>query len=206
MRRVVPFLLLLALAAGCGKGESAPVPEGPKEPAFSETSPDDTLAWVAARRVALHTNDDTDNGPALKAAFESMKGRSLSWPAKVAQINLDGTFSLTSHSVTTDPPGPRGEEKREWHCRVAFKPFKPGAAIPEDAPFVRSPEPGFPSAGGDWTAKAKRGQAVKVTGTVAAVQLHRRAWVTGYGMNDRVVHSELAITLHLEGGTVSPEK
>jgi hypothetical protein len=205
MRRLILMLMLVATVAGCGKGDSAPPPP-PKEPGFSEDSPEDTLAWVAMQRAAISTTDDADKTPALRAAFETMKGRSVNWPAKLAQPNLDSTFSISAYSLTTDPPGPKGEEKREWHHVIACKPFVPGAAIPEDALFVRVSEPGFPSAGGDWSRSTKRGMALRLTGTVAAVQLHRRSWVTGYGLRDRVVHSELAITLHIEGGTVAAAK
>jgi hypothetical protein len=205
MRRVI-LLFVLAAAAGCGKNSAAPAPEAPREPGFSEDSPEDTLAWLAGVRAASHTADDAEVPPGLKAAAESMKGRALQWPAKVAERNLDNTFGLVAYSLNTDPPGPRGEEAREWHTLIACKPFNAGAAIPEDAPFVRTPDPGFPPSAGDWTRGVKRGGAVRLAGTVAAVQLHRRSWVTGYGVRDRIVHSELGLTLHLSDAAVSPPK
>lgn len=203
MRRIV-FVLMLALAAGCGKKTAPTAPPAPSEPAFDEDNPERTLVWLAAQRNALDAAGDKDAGEKFKALADSMKGRAINWPGTLTEINSDKTYGLTAYTLHTDPPEPRSEEKRERHYAIVCKPFESGVPIADNAPFVRRPEIGFPSGGGDWHRDARPGLPVKLTGTIAAVQLHRNSWVTGYGVKDRVVHTEVGITLHIAGGAVAP--
>jgi len=205
MRRI-GFLLMLALAAGCGKKTAPTAAPEPSVAAFAEDDPERTLAWLAAQRNALDAAGDKDSAEKFKALAETMKGRTINWPGEIVQINSDKTYGVTAWTLHTDPPEPRGEETRERHYVLVCKPLEPGVPLPENAPFVRRPEVGFPSGAGDWHNAARPGLPVKLTGTVAAVQLHRNSWVTGYGVKDRVVHTEVGITLHLAGGTVVPTK
>jgi hypothetical protein len=201
------FVLILgaALAAGCAKKtSSAPTPPAaPSDAAFAEDNPDNTLAWLAAQRTALNPTDDK-NGDKFKAVAESMKGRSVNWPCTITHPNVDKTYGVTAFTLTADPPAGKSEEKREWRYVVVCKPLEPGAPIRDDDPLVRKQDPGFPLNPADWQPNAKAGAPVRLTGTVAAVQLHRKSWVTGYGIQDRVVHTEIGITLHLTDGSISP--
>jgi hypothetical protein len=204
------FILILApaLALGCAKRQAAsgPTKPEPSDAAFAADSPENTLSWLAAQRGALQQSGDLEAAEKFKAVAESMKGRQIDWPRKLAQAEPDGTGTLLASTLDAEPPGPRGEERREWQYVMVCRPFDPAARLADDAPLVRRPEVGFPLAPGDWSRAAKAGAPVRLTGTVAAVQLHRRSWVTGYGIQDRVVHTEIGITLHLADGTVSPAK
>ncbi len=196
------LLLPLALAAGCGKKDTGPTKPAPSDAAFAENSPDNTLAWLAAQQNALDAAADKDSAEKFKALAESMKGRTLTWPGTLSHTTLDKTYCLTAYSLHTDPPEPKGEEKRERHYALICKPFEPGVALLDDAPFVRKLKVGFPSGPG-WPDNAKAGKALQITGTIAAVQVHRHSWVTGYGIKDRVVHTEVGVTLHLTDGVIT---
>jgi hypothetical protein len=195
--------LVPALALGCAKKQVAAVaaPSGPSDAAFAADSPDNTLAWLVAQRGALQQPGDAAAGEKFKAVAESMKGRPLDWPARLAE-SPEATGTLLAYTLDAEPPGPKSEERREWHYVLVCRPFDAAARLVDDAPLVRRPEVGFPLAPGDWS-RAKPGTPVRLTGTVAAVQLHRRSWVTGYGIQDRVVHTEIGITLHLADGAIS---
>jgi hypothetical protein len=202
------FVLALvpALALGCAKKQVAAVaaPSGPSDAAFAGDSPDNTLAWLVAQRGALRPSGDAEAGEKFKAVIESMKGRTLDWPARLAE-SPEGTGTLLAYTLDAEPPGPRGEERRDWHYILVCRPFDAAARLVDDAPLVRRPEVGFTLAPGDW-GRARPGTPVRLTGNVAAVQLHRRSWVTGYGIQDRVVHTEIGVTLHLTDGVLSPAR
>jgi hypothetical protein len=204
------FILIVvpALALGCAKRQAAsgPTKPEPSDAAFAADSPENTLAWLASQRGALQQSGDPDAAEKFKAVAESVKGRQLDWPGKLAQAEPDNTGTLLTYTLDAEPPGPRSEERREWHYVLVCRPFDPATRLVDDAPLVRRPEVGFPLAPADWARSAKAGAPVQLTGAVAAVQLHRRSWVTGYGIQDRVVHTEIGITLHLAGGTISPAK
>lgn len=202
MRRVA-LVVVLALAVGCKTKNQPPAPPAPSEPAFSEDSAENTLIWLAGQRNALDVAGDTESDK-FKAVAETMKGRSIAWPGKLASINSDRTYGLTAYTLHTDPPEPRSEETRERHYAMVCKPAEMGVAFADNAPFVRKPDLGFPSGAGDWHNRAKPGLPVTITGTIAAVQLHRNSWVTGYGAKDRVVHTEVGITLHIANGVIAP--
>lgn len=196
---------IAALPLGCAKGTpapSAPAKPAPSDAAFAGDSPENTLAWLVAQWAALQQSGDKDAGEKFKALAESMRGRPVNWPGKLGQPNPDRTCGLLAYTLDAEPPGPRSAEAREWHYAMVCRPFDPAARVADDAPFVRKPEVGF-SMPADWQRPAA-GAEVRLAGTIAAVQLHRRLWVTGYGLQDRVVHTEIGITLHIADGTLSP--
>ena len=203
MRRVT-FVVLLAIAVGCGKKTGPTGPPAPSDAAFAEDSAENTLAWLAKERNALDASGGDPDGAKFKALAESMKGRTISWAGKLDAINPDKTYGLTVYTLHTDPPEPKSsEEARERHYAMVCKPAD-GSPHEDNAPFVRKPDLGFPSGAGDWHRDAKLGLPVKITGTITAVQLHRNSWVTGFGAKDRVVHTEVAVTLHITGGALAP--
>ncbi len=199
---VLAFIPILALGCAKKQADAVPAKEEPHDAAFASDSPDHTLAWLVAQRAAFQQSGDAEADAKFKAVAESMKGRPLDWPAKLAE-SPENTCTLLVFTVDAEPPGPRSEERREWHYTMVCRPLEPNTRIVDNAPFVRRPEVGFPLAPGDWS-RAKPGMPVRLAGTVGAVQLHRRSWVTGYGIQDRVVHTEIGITLHLTGGIISP--
>ena len=208
MRRITFVLMLatLALAAGCGKKSGPTGPPPPSDAAFAENSVENTLAWLAAQRNALDAAGDKDAAEKFKALVETMKGRRVDWNATLDWTSADKTYGLTAYTLNTDAPEPKSAEKRERHYVLVCKPVEPGVPIPETAPLVRKQDRGFPSAAGDWHRDARAGLPVKLTGTIAGVQLHRNSWVTGMGASDRVVHTEVGVTLHIADGGLAPAK
>lgn len=204
MRRITFVLLTLALAAGCGKKAAPTGPPPPSNESFAENSVENTLAWLAAQRNALDAAGDKDAVEKFKALAESMKGKSFTWTGTLDWTSADRTYGLTAYTLNTDAPEPKSAEARERHYVLVCKPVEPGKSIAENAPLVRKSDVGFPSGGGDWHNQARAGLRVKFTGTIAAVQVHRNSWVTGLGASDRVVHTEVGVTLHIAGGAVSP--
>lgn len=207
MRRIafVLFVTMVTLAAGCGK-KTPTDPGPPKEPAFDEASAENTLAWLAAQRNALDATGDKDATDKFKTLAGSMKGRQVAWNGTLEWTSADRTYGLAAYTLHTDAPEPKSAEKRERHYVLVCKPFEPNAPLPDNAPLVRKSDLGFPSGAGDWHRSARIGLPVRFTGTVAAVQLHRNSWTTGLGVQDRVIHTEVGVTLHISDGAVSPAR
>jgi hypothetical protein len=204
MRRIA-FVLMVAFAAGCGK-KSAPtvLPPPPSDAAFDEDSSENTLAWLVAQRNALDVAGGPDGAEKFKALAESMKGRSIVWPGKLAASNANKTYVLTARTLHTNAPESGSSDVRKRHYALVCKPVEPGVPLRDTDPFVSQPELGFPSGAGDWHRNARPGLPVRLTGTIALVQVQQNSWTTGYGIQDRVVHTEIGITLHIAGGTVAP--
>jgi len=201
-RGALVLVFVSAVVVGCGKKSDPTVESGP--PTFSETDPERTLTWLAEQQNALDAAQDKDSDGKMKALAESMKGRTFAWTTTLDEINSNKTYAVNGWTIHTDAPEPPSEETRKRRYALVCKPFEPGVPIPDKAPFVRKQELGFPSGGGNWHNTAALGMDVKLSGTVSAVQLHRNSWVTGFGVKDRVVHTEIAFTLHVTGGAVTP--
>lgn len=202
------FVLMLVIAvvvmcAGCGKRVStAHDKPAPSDAGFAENNPENTLSWLAAQRTALYKADDKDYGDKFKAVVDSLKGQSIAWTGSLERPNSDGTCGLIPFALATTPES-RNNENREWHFVIVCKPFDSSARIKETPKFERKIDPGFTLA--NWQGKPRVGTAVKLTGNIAAVQLQERSWVTGYQIQDRVVHTEIGITLHLANAAVTPQ-
>jgi hypothetical protein len=203
---LVVLLVLVALLVGCAKKVVDTGPPPPSDAAFAENSLENTLAWLATQKNALDAAGEKDRGEKFKAVAESMKGRSFAWTCRLAEYNSDGTWALAAHRIQRDPPEPPTEGPRVRYYALLCRPFEAGRPIPENDPFGRKLDVGFPvdPAGADRLRGARAGSVVRLSGTVAAAQLHSNSWVTGYGVKDRVVHTEIGITVHVEGGTISP--
>ncbi|MCI0700630.1 MAG: hypothetical protein L0241_06075 [Planctomycetia bacterium] len=213
MRGVVLMLVMLALVVGCGK-RGADTNSTPPGQAFADNSMEHTLKWLASQKNAIDSSVKPGDEAATKEAnekfralAETMKGRSITWDCELASLNSDKTCVVLPHRLQTDPPEPPGETTRARHYAIVCKPFEPGRPILENDPFPRKLDAGFPAnpSNTDWLRTAKAGMPVKLTGTIEAVQLHNSSSVTGLGIKDRVVRTEVAFTLHITGGTLSPK-